>query len=196
MNKDTIILASGSRARNEMLKEAGITFQAIPADIDEGALKEKMSGSSLGDIAAALAKSKAMAVSSDHQDAIIIGSDQILSCEGNILSKAKTTDEAREKLQYLRGKTHHLTSAVCVTKAGQVTFEHCDSAALTMNDFDDDFLDDYISKAGDALTSCVGAYALESHGKTLFKEIKGDYHVILGMPLEPLLQFLSQGKNE
>ena len=192
MSALNIILASGSKARQDMLRESGVDFTTQPADIDEAALKAMMVNNSPAEIAAALAKAKALHVSAQNPQAMVIGSDQILVCEGTLLSKAANNDEARVKLQTLRGKTHYLISALCVTRGDGVLFTHCDQAGLTMKNFDDAYLEDYIARAGWALTACVGGYALEEHGKDLFAEIKGDYHVILGMPLAPLLDYLKK----
>lgn len=187
------ILASKSPARKDMLRKAGVPFEAVPANIDEAALRADLDDDlSPSDIAAALSLAKALSISAEHPDKIIIGSDQVLVCESKMLSKAKNENEAREKLKFLRNKTHHLISAVCVVQGEKVLFAHSADANLTMDDFDDAFLEQYIMRAGKVLTSCVGAYAIEKIGSFLFKEIKGDYHVILGMPLKPLLRYLNE----
>lgn len=186
----TLILASKSHARQSMLKNAGLAFQAIPADIDEAALKTQNADVTPKELAALLAEEKALHISKQNTDAIVIGSDQILECEGEILSKAEDEAAAKEKLLNLRGKTHHLISAVSIAKAGQTLWQHSDIAMLTMQDFDETFLQAYCAKAGDALTHNVGAYAVEGIGVHLFESIEGDYFTILGMPLLPLLTVL------
>jgi len=196
MSAPQIILASGSKARQDMLRDANIEFDIVPADIDEAALKTAKHDATPTELARELAKAKALHVSAQNTGAVVIGSDQILVCEGEVLSKATSIGEARIKLQNLRGKTHHLISAVCVIQANAILFEYSDQAALTMHNFDDAYLDDYIGRAGWALTACVGAYALEEHGKDLFAEITGDYHVILGMPLAPLLDYLKKEHHD
>lgn len=187
-----LILASGSAARRDMLQSAGLEFGVQPADIDETSVITSLHGSSAQSIAAALAQAKALKIAQDNPDALVIGSDQILECEGQMFEKAKDADEARLKLQTLRGKTHTLISAVCVARGNKILFEAGDEAQLTMHDFDDAFLEGYIAAAGNVLTSCVGAYALEQSGAWLFNDIKGNYHTILGMPLLPLLGYLRE----
>ena len=184
-----IILASKSAGRREMLEGAGLIFQCVPATIDERSIEEKLQQiESLNDnIALELAKEKALAISVQHNESIVIGSDQILECGGVALHKAANQEEAKEKLQHLSGKTHRLISSVCLARGGKILWSAVQSAELTMHDLDDDTLDDYLAKAGGALTSCVGAYALEGHGSWLFSKIEGDYFTILGMPLLPLL---------
>ncbi len=188
-----LILASGSFARQSMLKNAGFVFDVMPADIDEIAVKDNFN-SAFEELAEELAKQKAIHVSKTSGDAYVVGSDQILIFNDEVLSKAKDTNTAREKLKKLRGQMHTLISSVCVTRGEEVLFENTQEAHLTMHDFDDDFLERYIEGAGDIVTQCVGAYALESTGIQLFSDIKGDYFTILGMPLLPLASFL-QGEG-
>jgi len=190
--KHPIILASGSRARSSMLENAGVEFTKIPADINEDLIIQK-SESPPADLALRLAQEKALHISSQNPDTYVIGSDQILEQGGQLFQKAKTTDEAREKLKTLRGKTHHLISSVAIAKNNEIIWHDTDTAKMTMHDFNDDMLEKYLSLAKDDILSCVGAYAFESHGAWLFKEIDANYFTILGMPLLPLLAFLKEG---
>lgn len=184
-----LILASGSFSRKAMLKNAGFAFDVIPADIDEEAIKNNFEGS-FETLAEELAKQKALHVSKISGDAYVMGSDQLLVCDDDVLSKAKNKDEALDKLKKLRGKTHTLISSVVVSRGEEILFQNTLQAHLTMRDFDDNFIERYIDGAGDIITQCVGAYALENIGIQLFSDIKGDYFTILGMPLLPLVAFL------
>ena len=188
----TLILASQSVARKNMLDAAKVKYTAIPADLDEDSITDEAvkGGKTPAQIASILASEKAKHIAKDHADALVIGSDQILECEGSMLTKASDENEAREKLKSLRGKTHHLISAVCVARGSQSLWQETQTANLTMHNFDDAFLDKYIVDAGIALTRSVGAYELESLGVNLFEKIEGDYFTILGMPLLPLLSYL------
>ena len=187
-----IILASQSKARQDMLRGAGIAFEAKPADLDEAEITAQHKDKATEEIASVLAGEKALYISRQNPDALVIGSDQILECEGNRLSKADSKEEAKEKLLQLRGKTHRLISAVSLAQNGEIIWQCEEQASLTMHEFDDDFLDQYCARAGDALTSCVGAYELEDLGVQLFKTIEGDYFTILGMPLLKLLTYLRE----
>lgn len=189
MSAAPLILASGSKARQDMLRKAGLDFTAIPADIDEAAVLDS-AGGLVADKAQELAREKALHVAKSNIEAYTIGSDQVLELDGQIFSKAANKDEALEKLKALRGKTHRLISAVAVARGEDVLWQSHDSVALTMHDLDDDFLRAYCARAGDVLTSCVGAYALEEHGSWLFQKVEGDYFTVLGMPLLPLLAYL------
>lgn len=183
-----LILASKSSARQNMLRAAGLEFEIRPAEIDESVAQS--SNAPPSEVAQELARAKALHVAAGHPDALVIGSDQILECEGQILTKAANKDEAREKLKTLRGKTHSLISAVTLAKNDEILWQQTGNAFLTMHNFNDDFLESYIERAGEALTRSVGAYELESTGVQLFETIKGDYFTILGMPLLPLLTYL------
>lgn len=189
-----IILASRSKARNNMLRRVGIPFETIPASIREEEMMRQMMDMSTPphEIAMRLAEAKAAHISREYPDNTVIGSDQVLVLDSEIFQKAEKKDEARQNLKKLRGKTHHLISAVCLAKKGEVIWEAHSEAKLTMRDFDDEFLNDYLDSAGEVLTDCVGAYALEESGAWLFDKVEGDIFTIMGMPLLPLMGFLKE----
>lgn len=186
-----LILASGSRARSEMLKAAGIEFDSQSPHVDEGPIKDALlaEGAAAHHIADALAELKALAVSSLQKNIFVIGSDQILSCEGKCFSKADNMADAKKQLQALSGKRHSLISAVVIAKDGHVIWRAIDKAHLTMRQLSDEYIDDYLIKCGDDILSSVGCYHLEGRGAQLFDRVEGDYFTVLGMPLLKLLQF-------
>jgi len=187
-----LILASQSHARQTMLKNAGIDFKSLPADLDEEKIIQDLEKehASVGKIALSLAEEKALVISKEHAQDYIIGSDQVLSMNDKIYSKAKNKQEAIQRLIEFQGQEHFLTSAVCVAKGGEVLWHKTDVAALTMKPLSTQDIDKYSEIAGDALTSCVGCYAIEGAGIRLFHDIRGDYFTIMGMPLLPLLNYL------
>ena len=189
-----LILASGSRARSEMLKAAGVEFESQNPLVDEEPVKEALlaEGAPAHHIADMLAEFKALAVSSIKKNSFVIGSDQILSCEGKCYSKADTMEGAKKQLQALSGKKHSLISAVVIAKDGQVIWREIDKAHLTMRKLSDDFIDDYLLECGDAILSSVGCYHLEGKGAQLFEKVEGDYFTVLGLPLLKVLHFLRQ----
>jgi septum formation protein len=187
-----IILASASEARRGMLASAGVVVRAIPSDIDEGELKQRKVEPRLGSekLATQLAEAKAMAVSALHSEALVLGADQILLLEDMHFDKPRSMAGARAQLLKLRGRTHHLVTAVAAAQRGRILWRHCETAKLSMRNFSEAFLEDYLAAMGDELLSTVGAYKIEGCGIQLFDKIEGDYFTILGLPLLPLLSFL------
>lgn len=189
-----LILASGSRARKNMLSAAGVVFEVVPADVAEDAITSAMISQSdcveAADIAGALAAEKALSVARAHPKALVIGSDQVLALGRRMFSKAANVSEARETLTALRGRAHELVSAVALASGNDVVWQTVESAQLTMRPFSGDFLDDYLSRAGDRILGSVGCYEIEGVGSQLFERVEGDHFTIMGMPLLPLLNEL------
>jgi septum formation protein len=185
-----LILASQSRARQMLLAGAGIEFEAVAADIDERSLQQGSSLSTPGDIAAFLAREKALWVSARRREEFVIGADQTLALEKRLFSKPAGRAGAREQLHALAGRSHELHSAVAVARAGKIVFENRAVARMTMRPLSEAAIDAYLDEAGEAVTSSVGAYQLEGLGIHLFERIEGDHFTILGLPLLPLLAFL------
>ncbi len=186
-----VILASKSAARRAVLDGAGVRYQALVAGVDEEAVKASLLAEGAGprDIADALAELKAIRVSRGRPE-FVIGSDQTLDLDGELYDKAESVDAARERLKLLRGKTHKLHSAVVVAKEGAPIWREVVTASLTMRDFSDAFLEDYLTIEGQHALGSVGCYRLESLGAQLFSKIEGDYFAILGLPLMGLLDLL------
>ncbi len=187
-----IVLASGSTARRDLLRMAGIKFDADALPLDEEQIKQSMreSGATATDTAIALAELKAYRVSIKQPGRLVVGADQMLDVDGDWLDKPKDRAQAKEQLQRLRDKTHVLISAVVVFKDGERLWHNVSTARMTMRAFSDQFLSEYLDKNGDGLLSSVGAYKLEGMGVQLFSAIDGDYFTILGLPLLPLMDFL------
>jgi len=185
-----LILASQSRARQMLLANAGIDFEAVPADIDERLLQQNSGLSAPDDLAAFLAREKALWVSARQRESFVVGADQTLALEKRLFSKPAGRAGAREQLHALAGRSHELHSAVAVARAGKILFESRAVARMTMRSLSEAAIDDYLDEAGEAVTSSVGAYQLEGLGIHLFERIEGDHFTILGLPLLPLLAFL------
>ena len=188
----SLILASGSVVRARLLASAGIEFVAIPARVDEDAVKEALlaQNTPMRGIADALAELKALRVSRSHPGALVLGADQVLAFEKELVSKSSNLSEARTLLGKLRGRTHELIGAAVLAKDGAPIWRHVDSATLTMRAFGDEFLEDYPAQEGEAVLGSVGCYHLEGRGAQLFAHIAGDYFSILGLPLLSVLAVL------
>lgn len=191
----TVILASKSAARAQVLGGAGVPYEIAVAGVDEDAMKAGLLAEGAGprDVADALAELKAVKVSRSR-DGLVIGADQTLELAGMLYDKAVDLDEMRERLREFRGKTHLLHSAVVVAKDGAPIWREVVSAKLTMRDFSDAFLESYLVTEGPQALSSVGCYRLEGPGAQLFARIEGDYFTILGLPLMGLLDLLRQHK--
>lgn len=189
-----LILASASEVRARVLKGAGVDFEIHPAHVDEEAVKDSLLAAKapLRDVADALAELKALRVSANRPDALVLGADQVLAFEGELVNKCASLDEARTLLRRLRGRSHQLISALVLAKAGGAIWRTAETATLKMRDFSDRFLDDYLASEGEELLKGVGCYRLESRGAQLFERVEGDYFTVLGLPLQSLLAVLRQ----
>lgn len=187
-----LILASGSKTRQALLKNAGLQFKAAPANVDERAIEDGLPSGERDPVSVAkhLALAKAIEVSQRNPGAYVIGCDQTMSLGDRIFHKASSSDEARQTLKTLRGKAHFLNSAVCLVRDGDLVWSEVSRACMQVRDFSDAFLDDYLERNSNAVLSSVGCYQLEGEGIQLFDAIAGDYFTILGLPLLPLLAAL------
>jgi len=187
---EPLVLASRSIARAALLTGAGIAIEVLPADIDERGVEAEAAAQDAGAAAALLAREKARAVAALRPGRLVLGADQTLALGARRFSKPADRAAAAEQLRALRGKSHDLHSAVAVMRDGELLFEHTETARLAMRNFSDQFLEEYLDLADDAVTTSVGAYQLEKPGIQLFERVEGDYFTILGLPLLPLLAFL------
>ena len=189
-----LILASASKSRATLLRAAGVAVEIIPAHTDEDSVKAalKAEDATAAQCAETLAELKAVQVSQRHDNALVIGADQMLECDGAWFDKPKDMAAARGHLVNLRGKTHALPTAVAVALNGSRIWHHVAVPRLTMRPFSDGFIDGYLALAGSAVLSSVGAYQLEGPGAQLFSRIDGDFFTILGLPLLELLAFLRE----
>ncbi|KAA3499869.1 Maf-like protein [Rhizobium rhizogenes] len=190
--KQELILASSSASRQMLMRNAGLTFLAIPADIDERALDEQLErdGASPEEVALELAKAKALAVSKLHPAALVLGCDQTMALGTRVYHKPKTMAEAEAHLLSLSGKVHRLNSAAVLTQGGEVLWQTVSSAELAVRILSAEFVSRHLQRVGDRALTSVGAYQLEGEGIQLFTSIEGDYFTILGLPLLPLLSKL------
>jgi septum formation protein len=189
LSRRRLVLASASLFRRRMLEAAGLSFEVVPADVDEAAIKRDLlrSGATPSGIAEALAAAKAEAVSAGVPEALVIGADQVLALGQELFNKPASIAEAREQLLRLRGKSHHLHTAAALATGGKAMWARVEIATLEMRSFSDAFLSDYLAKAGDRVRHTVGAYEVEGLGIQLFDRTEGDIFTIIGLPLLPLL---------
>lgn len=191
-----LVLASGSRIRAELMKNAGLAIEIDPSDVDERAVEAPLleAGFTPEDLASVLAEAKANDVSTRRSADLVVGADQILAFEGERRTKPEDMEAARRQLLAFSGKTHELHSAVVISRNGEAIWRHVSTARLTMRALSPEFIGHYLAAAGDVVLSSVGAYQLESLGLQLFDRIEGDYFTILGLPMLPLLDELRRLK--
>ena len=185
-----LVLASSSSARKALLTGAGLRFEASPAQIDERALEAELLGKPPEAVARTLAEAKAIDVSRKNPSATVIGGDQVLAFDGELLHKPADLAAARSQLDRLRGKLHHLHCGIALARDGAVLWSETHTARLLMREFTDTERDEVLALEGDAVLGSVGAYRLEGPSVRLFAAIEGDYFTILGLPLLPLLTAL------
>jgi septum formation protein len=187
-----LILASASRSRRELLESAGVMVTSKPAQIDEDEIKLAMraEGAAAIEVAETLAELKALRVSQQDREALVVGADQILTCGDLWFDKPADLDHAAGHLRALSGKSHELLTCVCVARGGSRIWHHRARATLVMRPLSEAYIRDYLSALGPRALESVGAYQLEGLGAQLFSRVEGDFFTILGLPLLPLLEFL------
>jgi septum formation protein len=185
-----LVLASGSAARRSLLAAAGLPFEALAADVDERAVEASLPGAAPEELALALARAKAAAVGARRPQALVIGADQVLSCDGALFHKPASREEAARTLCALAGRTHRLTSAFALARGGAIVAAHSQAADMTMRALDEAALALYLDAAGPAVLGSVGVYQWEGLGAHLFERVAGDHSTILGLPMLKLLAAL------
>jgi len=173
-----------------MLDAAGVEYEAIPAQVDEAAIKARLSTAT--EIAVTLAQAKALDISSRRSSNWIAGSDSVVSVGGRLFDKPANREDAADHLRFFSGKALVLTSAVALARAGRIDWSHVESAALHVRALSEEFIRSYLDMEWPEVGYCVGVFRLEGPGVQLFSSIDGNYFTILGMPLVPLLGALRE----
>ncbi len=187
-----IVLASKSKVRKNILENNGFNCIVKPANIDEEAVKESLTkeGATPLLISKNLAELKANKISENLNGEVVIGADSVIDLGGHIISKPSSRKEAMEILKKLNGKIHYLISSVCVSKNGQMIWNHTDKASLTMKNMSNSDLEKYLSKITDEDLYAYNVYQIEGEGRTLFSKIQGDKNTIMGLPIKKIKEFL------
>ncbi|ODP36092.1 septum formation protein Maf [Sphingomonas turrisvirgatae] len=174
-----------------MLTAVGVAHEALPAHVDEDAVKAGMAGAAPRDLADALAEMKALKVSARVPGTLVLGGDSVVAVEdGTLLDKPVSRGEAEAHLRLLSGKRHDLYSAAVIAENGRAVWRHVDRARLWVRPLSDAFIADYLDREWPAISGCVGCYRVEGPGVQLFSRIEGSHYTILGMPLLNILDYL------
>ena len=187
----SLVLASQSSSRRAMLEAAGVSFEALPAAVDERAIEAGLEGSA-ADIALALARAKALAVSAQRPGRVVLGSDSLIEVDGRRFDKPASREEAAQHLRFFSGRIMHLHSAAALARDGEVLWDHGALAKLKLRQLSDQFITAYLGHEWPEVASCVGVFRIEARGVQLFEAIEGDQFTVLGMPLLPVLGALRE----
>ena len=189
---NSIILASKSKVRKEILEKNGIKCLVVSSNIDEKPVKESLlyEGASPEIISKNLAELKANKVSEKFNEELVLGADSVIDLNGELISKPSSRDNALEILNKLNGKKHCLISSACISKNGSIIWNYTDKAALTMKEMSDQQLIEYLSKIKDEALYAYNVYQIEGEGRNLFSKMEGDEDTIMGLPVKKIKEYL------
>ena len=192
----SIILASKSKVREEILKKNGVECIIKPSNVDEEPVKKSLLGIGATPeiVSKNLAELKANKVSSNLYDELVLGADSVIDLNGELISKPSSREEAMNILRKLNGKSHYLISSVCISKNNSMIWNHTDKAKLTMKNFSELELKDYLNKIPDEALYAYNVYQIEGEGKNLFEKIEGDKDTIMGLPITQIITYMENYK--
>ena len=191
-----LILASKSKVRKEILDKHNILVKTQPSAIDEEPIKQSLikRKASPEIISKNLAEIKAIRVSQKNFDTLVLGADSVIDLDGELISKPENREEAFNILKKLNGRKHNLVSSVCISKNGSMIWNYTEKATLTMKNFSDEDLKNYLSKISDACLFSYNVYQIENEGRSLFLNIEGDEDTIMGLPIKKIKKYLESYK--
>ena len=190
--QNKIILASKSKVRKEILDKNNIESVVEHSNVDEDIVKLNLikERATPEIISKNLAELKANKVSLKNIDHIVLGADSVIDLDGELISKPENRKEAIEILKKLNGKSHFLISSVCISKNGSMIWNYTDKAKLTMKNFSENQLEEYLSKISDETLYAYNVYQIEGEGRNLFASINGDKDTIMGLPIKKIKEYL------
>ena len=187
-----LILASKSNVRYEILVKYNIDCKVEHSNVDEEPVKQSLlnEGATPESISKNLAELKANKVSQRLLDQLVLGADSVIDLNGELISKPENRKQAFNILKKLNGKIHHLISSVCISKNGSMIWNYTDKATLTMKEFSDGDLKEYLNKISDEALYSYNVYQIEGEGRHLFSKIDGDQNTIMGLPVDQIKQYI------
>lgn len=189
MNRD-IILASKSETRTRLLTNAGIKFKTASHGVDEDEIKLSMNNHAPEEVVARLAEMKALKPSISNAGSFVIGSDQGLDLNGELINKAKDREEAKDQLMKMSGLTHTLITVTAVAQNNKIIWKYIDRSNMKMRNLNDNQITNYLDSVDDKVLNLVGVYAIEEQGLKLFNYVESDLFSIQGISMIQLCQFL------
>jgi septum formation protein len=181
MTLPSVILASSSPRRRELLRMIGIMHEVIPAEIDESYLP----GEPPIAHAERLAREKGRVIASRHPDALVLSADTIVVVDGEVLGKPRSRDDAIRMLRILSGRTHTVFTAVAATAGGR-TESGTEAVTVTFRPLDDTRIAAYVD-TGEPMDK-AGAYGIQGYGATIVERIDGDYFAVMGLAIGRLVE--------
>jgi len=187
-----LILASKSKVRKEILDKHNIKVKVEPSTVDEEPIKQSLlkEKASPEIISKNLAEIKASRVSQKNFDMLVLGADSVIDLNGELISKPYNREKALTILKKLNGKVHQLISSVCISKNGSMIWNYTDIARLTMKNFSNVELEEYLNKISDEALYSYNVYQIEGVGRSLFSKIQGDENTIMGLPIDKIKEYL------
>ena len=187
-----LILASKSIVRKEILDKHNIEVKVEPSTVDEEPIKQSLlkERASPEIISKNLAEIKANRVSQKNPDILVLGADSVIDLNGELISKPDNREKALMILKKLNGKAHQLISSVCISKNGSMIWNYTDIAKLTMKNFSNKELEEYLNKISDEALYSYNVYQIEGVGRSLFSRIQGDENTIMGLPINKIKEYL------
>ena len=189
MNRD-IILASKSKTRVKLLRDAGIAFETVSHGVDEDEVKLSMNTNTPEEVVVKLAEMKALKPSISNKNTFVIGSDQGLDLKGELINKARDRSDAKKQLMKMSGSTHTLITVTTVALNNNIVWKYVDRSKMLMRNLNDNLITEYLDMVDDNTLDLVGVYAIEREGIKLFESIGSDLFSIQGLSLIQLTQFL------
>ena len=191
-----LILASKSKVRKEILDRYNIPVKIQPSALDEDPIKQSLvkQKASPEIISKNLAEMKASRVSQKNSGMLVLGADSVIDLDGELISKPENREEAFNILKKLNGRKHNLVSSVCISKDGSMVWNYTEKATLTMKNFSDEDLKNYLSKISDISLYSYNVYQIEGEGRNLFLKIEGDKDTIMGLPIKKIKKYLENYK--
>ncbi len=190
MSSKDFILASSSAIRISILEKYSIPFKHLRPTCNEDELKENNRHLSPTDLSTFLAKEKALSISKDHQDALVLGCDQICLFHTKIFEKPGTRDNAINNLKELRSNEHLLIGSYVFVKNDEVISSKLIKTSMIMRNLTDQEINAYVDE--DKPFNSCGSYMFEKNGYKLFKETNGSLEAINGLPFNELKETINE----
>ncbi len=190
MRSEDFILASSSAIRISILKKYSIPFKHISPVCNEDKLKADNPNLSPSDLSTFLAKEKALSISKDYPDSLVLGCDQICLFNNRIFEKPGTKENAINTLNELRSNEHFLIGSYIFVKNGDVISTKLIKTSMIMRDLTDHEIHAYVDE--DKPFNSCGSYMFEKNGYKLFKETNGSLEAINGLPFNELKETINE----